>query len=92
VSEPQLLLEASDVARALGLSYSGAMLAVARGDLHPCAITPRKLRLFRPEDVAALRLARTGGDRCSCGMLLSDPEHNPQTCAEHARQKGAPRG
>lgn len=55
---PQRLLEMSDVARMLGLSYSGARLLAEVGKLEPVAVTVRGLRLFKEEDVQRCRELR----------------------------------
>lgn len=58
MSDPELLLEMSDVARRLGMSYSGTYALVSRGDLTVYAKTPRGLRLFHPTQVEALAAQR----------------------------------
>jgi hypothetical protein len=63
---PTLLLETSEVARALGLSYSGVYALIVAGHLRPDAVTGRGLRLFLPSTVQALKNARAaaaGKDR-----------------------------
>lgn len=57
-SELALFLEASDVARELGLSYSGIYAMVQSGTLKPVALTKRGIRLFSEEDVAILKALR----------------------------------
>jgi hypothetical protein len=57
------LLEASDVARILGLSYSGFYVIVKAGKLEPAYVTPRGLRLFIPEAVELFRAQREQAKR-----------------------------
>ena len=53
-----MLLEAADVARVLGLSPSMIRVLVNAGRLRAIARTRRGVRLFLSEDVEALRLER----------------------------------
>jgi len=55
---PRVLLESSDAARILGLSYSGVRVLVERGKLKPYAVTPRGVKLFDVGDVNRLRYER----------------------------------
>jgi hypothetical protein len=50
--------EAADAARALEVTTDSIRLYARSGRLRVAATTPRGLRLFRPEDVKALREAR----------------------------------
>lgn len=56
--KPIMLLEMSDVAAILGLSYSGARRLVGVGKLTPYAQTPRGCRLFTEEQIEVLRAFR----------------------------------
>lgn len=53
--EPTLYMEMSDVARALGLSYSGVYALVMAGRLRPDALSVRGVRYFLPATVEAFR-------------------------------------
>jgi hypothetical protein len=53
-----VLLEASDVARELNLSYSGVRVVVGNGKLAIYAVTRRGVKLFKAKDVEALKRAR----------------------------------
>jgi len=58
MAEPAKLLESSDVARILGLSYSGVRDLVETGKLNAAFVTPRGVRLFYQAVVDALRRRR----------------------------------
>ena len=55
---PETLLESKDGGRIIGLTPAGFSALVNRGEIHPVAVTPRGLRLFRPADVEKLRRVR----------------------------------
>jgi hypothetical protein len=54
----QTLLEMSDVARLLEISYSGLYMIVKAGKLEPAYVTPRGLRLFEPNMIERFRQQR----------------------------------
>jgi DNA-binding transcriptional MerR regulator len=58
VAMREMLLESADVARLLNLTPSGVRRLADLGQLRPTAVTPRGGRLYRQEDVNALRRAR----------------------------------
>jgi hypothetical protein len=58
-----LLLEANDAARALGLAIQTVQHLALMGTLRVYAVTRRGVRLYRPEDVEAVRLARAERQR-----------------------------
>jgi len=61
------LLEMSDVARRLGMSYSGLYMILKAGKLEPAYVTPRGLRLFEPEKIESFRLKREEEKRARAG-------------------------
>jgi len=61
------LLEMSDVARRLGMSYSGLYMILKAGKLEPTYVTPRGLRLFEPDKIETFRLKREEQKRAAPG-------------------------
>jgi hypothetical protein len=59
------LYEARDAGRVLNLTPGGVVALVKRGHLTPVAATPRGLRLYRVEDIAALQRKRAQRARAS---------------------------